>query len=120
MGARCTQCGQLYLPPKAICSHCRSTTLEWFEFSGQGELAAFTSINIGPSFMNAAGYSREHPYLTGIVRLQEGVMISARLLGMDEVPPDEVSIGTSLVAAYIDEGPDEQHRTVLAFEPARA
>jgi uncharacterized OB-fold protein len=91
--------------------------MEWYEFSGNGELAAFTSVNIGPSFMNAAGYSREHPYLTGIVRLQEGALISARLLGMDASLPEDIVIGTPLVAAYVDEGPDEQHHIVLAFKP---
>lgn len=117
MGSSCTSCQRVYLPPRAVCPYCHGTSMEWHEFSGKGELAAFTSVNIGPSFMNAAGYSREHPYLTGIVRLQEGVMISARLLGMEPSPPEAIAIGTPLEAVYLEEGPDEQHHVVLAFKP---
>lgn len=122
VGTRCQDCEQLYLPPRAICPNCHSSRMEWHRFSGQGELAAFTAVYIGPARMNAAGYSREKPYLTGIVRLVEGPMISARLIGLPAEQPAEIRVGTALRAAFIHEGTtgqaDSEIETVLAFEPA--
>jgi uncharacterized OB-fold protein len=122
MGSRCQDCGQLFLPPRALCSACHSSAMEWHPFAGQGELAAFTSVFIGPARLSAAGYSRENPYLTGIVRLAEGPMISARLVGMPARDPAAIQIGTPLQVTFIQEGAAEAEGpelpTVLAFEPA--
>ena len=89
MGTRCTKCGAMYLPPRAICPACHSDQLEWIEMSGKGKLAAFSSVFIGPSAMQAEGYDRTNPYCAGVVELDEGVKISARVLGVDAKQPDE-------------------------------
>lgn len=114
MGARCLQCGALYLPPRALCPACFSAGLAWEELPGAGSLAAFTSIYIAPTFMEAQGYGRKNPYLTGIVELAEGVKISARLVGLDPAHPESVQIGQPLQVTFLDQG----ETTQLAFEPA--
>ena len=116
MGTRCTQCGGLYLPPRAICPACHGDQIEWIEFSGKGQLAAFTSIYIGPSVMQAEGYDRTNPYCAGIVELDEGVKISARILGVDAKQPAGIAIGTPLTIEFLDRGEGEQKKTVLAFK----
>ena len=58
MGARCAQCGALYLPPRALCSACGSADLAWEQLPGAGTLAAFTAVYIAPTFMEAQGYGR--------------------------------------------------------------
>ncbi|MBP7689001.1 MAG: Zn-ribbon domain-containing OB-fold protein [Thermoflexales bacterium] len=118
MGTRCTKCGGLYLPPRAICPACHSEQLEWIELSGQGKLAAFSSVFIGPSAMNAEGYDRNNPYCAGIVELAEGVKISARVLGLDAKHPTNIVIGTPLTVEFLDKGEGEQKKTVLAFKTA--
>jgi uncharacterized protein len=118
MGTRCTQCGGLYLPPRAICPACYSDAMEWVELAGRGTLAAFTSIYIGPSSMVAQGYDRNNPYISGIVTLEEGVRISARLLGLDAKHPASSLIGTPLVVEFLDQAQGEQNVTTLAFKPA--
>lgn len=122
VGTRCQNCEQLYLPPRAVCPNCHSSRMSWYQFSGQGELAAFTAVYIGPARMNAAGYSRERPYLTGIVRLEEGPMISARLIGLPAEKPEQIKVGTPLQVAFIHEGPADRDEseisTILAFGPA--
>jgi uncharacterized OB-fold protein len=115
MGSRCTECGGLYLPPRALCPQCHSEDMEWVEMGGQGRLAAFTSIYIAPTAMNALGFDRTHPYLTGIVELNEGVKISARLLDLDAQKPQEIQIGTPMQVAFLRQGEGEQQKTVLAF-----
>lgn len=114
-GTRCTECGSVYLPPRAICPACQSSALEWTEFSGKGALAAFTSIFVGPSAMVAQGYDRTHPYVSGIVELEEGVAISARILGVDALQPEVAWIGTPLTVNCLEEGEGDQKRVTLAF-----
>jgi uncharacterized OB-fold protein len=118
MGTRCTQCGGLYLPPRAICPACHSDQIEWLELNGKGKLAAFSSVFIGPSAMQAEGYDRTNPYCAGIVELDEGVKISARVLGVDAKHPANIAIGTPLTIEFLDRGEEEQKKTVLAFKAA--
>lgn len=111
MGSRCEDCGSIYLPPRAICPRCHSERLAWHEISGKGRLAAFTSVFIGPTMMNQKGYSRDNPYATGIVELEGGVKISARLLGIDARNPDIAWIGSPVSVAFLE----EEGHTFLAF-----
>lgn len=118
MGSRCTGCGAMHLPPRAICPACHSAQATWAEFSGRARLAAFTSVFIAPSAMAQAGYGRDNPYLSAIVELEEGAKISARLLGIDAAHPENIQVGQSLVVDFIDEGDGEKRGAVLAFRPA--
>lgn len=117
MGSRCTHCAGLYLPPRAICPKCHSDQMEWKELRGSGKLAAFTSVYIAPTFMIEAGYGRNNPYVSGIVQLEEGVMISARILGVDPGDTASIAIDTPLEIAFIEEGDGEAAKTMLAFKP---
>ena len=115
MGVRCSACGQLYLPPRAICPRCHSDDMAWTELSGQGRLATFTAIYIAPTLMLDEGYDRDRPYCTGIVETQEGVKISARILGVDPSDTASIQIGAPLAVTFVPHGEDERARLVLAF-----
>ncbi len=115
MGSHCTTCNKNYLPPRAICPNCHSDQLTWIEFSGKAKLAAFTSIYIAPTAMIEAGYGRDKPYLAGVVELDEGVKISAQILGLDANKPEEVKIGTAVEAEFVERGEGESKKTFLAF-----
>ena len=117
MSVRCLECGIQNIPPRAICPSCHSETLEWVTLSGIGKIAAFTSIYIGPTFMNELGFDRKNPYLTGIVELMEGVKISARLVGYDAAKPEEISIGTPVEVEFIPIARGEGTTVQLAFRP---
>jgi uncharacterized OB-fold protein len=118
MGSRCSRCGGLYLPPRAICPKCHADAMEWVELCGRGKLAAFTSVYIAPTVMVSAGYGRDNPYLTGIVELEEGVKISARILGVDPREPTAIQVGTPLRVDFIEQGEGGEKKTLLAFQPA--
>lgn len=118
MATRCRACGAIHLPPRAICPTCHANIDEWVALSGRGVLASFTAIHIAPSTMAAAGYDRNHPYLSGIVNLEEGVSISARIVGLEANAPTLAWIGLALDVRWIDEGEGDLRRTVLAFAPA--
>lgn len=116
MTARCRQCGGVYVPPRAICPKCHSEELEWVETSGKGKLVAFTVIYSGPTFMVEQGFDRKNPYVSGIVELEEGPRISARISGLDPTTPTDIQIGTSLDLDFKEFGEGEAKKTYLAFK----
>ena len=116
MGTRCQKCGALYLPPRPICIKCYSREMEWAEMKGRGKLSAFTTINVGPTMMCQEGYGRDNPFCAGVVELDEGVKISARILGIDAQNPDGIKIGTPLRIEFLHRGEGESRVTFLAFK----
>ena len=47
MGSKCKECGATYVPVRKLCTECNSANMEWIEMTGNGKLAAFTSITVG-------------------------------------------------------------------------
>jgi len=117
MGSRCQKCGVLSVPPRAICIKCYGTEMEWIEMKGNGKLAAFTCIAIGPPLMIKEGYDRKHPYISGVVELEEGVKVVARIEGVDGSKPETIKIGTPLQVEFLHRGEGENLTTFLAFRP---
>jgi len=117
MGSRCKKCSALYAPPRPICLKCYSRDMEWAELKGKGKLATFTSIYIGPPQMVEQGYDRNHPYCSGVVDLEEGVRIDARIEGVDASKPETIKIGTPLTVEFLHHGEGEEMQTYLAFKP---
>jgi len=118
MGTRCQKCGSLFLPPRPICTKCYGSEMEWAEMKGKGRLAAFTCIAIGPPFMIKEGYDRKHPYVCGVVELEEGVRVVARIEGVDGSKPETIKIGTPVEVEFLHRGGDEGAMTFLAFRPS--
>ena len=117
MGSRCQKCGALFLPPRPICIKCYANDMKWAQMKGKGKLITFTSINIGPPWMVEQGYDRKHPYCSGVVELDEGVRIDARIEGVDASKPETIKIGTPLTVEFLHRGEGENMKTFLAFKP---
>ena len=117
MGSRCKGCGTQYVPPRSICVDCYGSDMEWIEMKGRGRLAAFTCINIPPPFMIAQGYNRKNPYCTGVVELEEGTKVDARIEGVDCAKTEDIKVGMSLKVKYLHQEEGEKRETYLAFEP---
>jgi uncharacterized OB-fold protein len=115
MGTRCQACDTLYLPPRPMCAECFGSEMAWTEVPDDGKLVAFTTIHIAPTAMIEAGYGRDKPFCSGIVELENGLAISAQILGLDAAKPEEIEIGTSLKAEFIARGEGEEKTTFLAF-----
>ena len=116
MASRCKECGALYLPPKPLCTRCYGDDMEWAQMKGRGKLAAFTAIAVAPTLMMEEGYGRDNPYCTGVVELEEGPKISARILGVDAKKPGEIEVGTPLTVEFVERGEGEEKKTFLAFK----
>ncbi|MBE9523322.1 MAG: Zn-ribbon domain-containing OB-fold protein [Proteobacteria bacterium] len=117
MGTKCKKCDALYAPPRPICIKCHSSEMDWVEMKGEGKLSAFTCIAVGPPFMIAEGYNRKNLYISGVVELEEGVRVDARIEGVDGNRPEEIKVGMSMKAKFLHRGEGEDSKTYLAFEP---
>lgn len=118
MGSKCKKCGTLFSPPRPICINCFSREMGWAELKGKGKLATFTSINVGPPWMVEQGYDRTHPYCSGVVELEEGVKIDARIEGVDGSKPETIKLGMPLTVEFLHRGEGDNVETFLAFKPA--
>ena len=116
MGSKCKKCGALALPPRLICISCFGTDMEWVQFKGTGKLSAFTSITVAPPYMVKEGFSRNNPYVVGVVELEEGVKTVARIIGFDAKKPELIKVGTPLKAEFLEKGEGPERRYLLAFK----
>jgi uncharacterized OB-fold protein len=114
MGVRCRSCGWLSAEARPRCTVCGGSDMEWFEFSGRGRLSTFTCISIVTNAMGSKGYGRDNPCCSGIVTLEEGPRISARILGVDGSNPQSIKSETEVVLDLSDFDPETP---ALAFRP---
>jgi uncharacterized OB-fold protein len=91
--------------------------MAWVEMQGKGKLSAFTCIAVGPPAMLAEGYNRERPYCSGVVSLNEGVRIVARIEGIDPRKPEEIRVGAPVTAKFVHRDQGERMTTYLVFQP---
>ena len=115
VGIRCKACGKLSAEARPMCQECHSRDVEWFAFSGRGQLSAFTCISVVPNAMGEKGFGRNNPYCSGIVTLEEGPRISALILGVDAANPQNIGTGIALTLKVEDQ---DRERPTLAFVPA--
>jgi uncharacterized OB-fold protein len=75
-------------------------------------------VYIAPTFMTRQGYGRDNPYVTGVVELDEGVKISARILDVDAKNGDTIQVGMAVEVEFIEMG--AEGRVNLGFKPVEA
>lgn len=117
MGTRCKDCGELYAPVRKLCIKCNSPNMEWVEMSGKGELSAFTCITVGTPYFIEKGYDRNKPYCFSVIKLEEGPMVSAQLVGVDETKPETIKIGMPLKVKFLETEIKGETKIDLGFEP---
>ena len=77
IGTRCMECNTAYFPPRNVCNKCRRKgKMEKFQFSGKGEIVSYTVIRTPPE-----GFEYYTPYIIGIIKLEEGPLISGQIVG---------------------------------------
>ena len=114
MGVRCRSCGHKSAEPRPMCPSCHGKDMEWFQFSGKGRLSTFTCISIVSNAMGEKGYGRDNPCCAGIVTLEEGPRISARILGVDGNNPQDIKTESDVILDLEDLDPEHPS---LAFRP---
>src|SRR5262245_40565270 len=89
---RCAECGKLSINA-ATCRFCGAEGGESLDLSGRGRLVSWTVIRIPP-----ARYAAEAPYAVGLLELDEGPRITARIAG----DPEQLTAGQPLVLTTVD------------------
>ncbi|OGL05694.1 MAG: hypothetical protein A3I03_11755 [Candidatus Rokubacteria bacterium RIFCSPLOWO2_02_FULL_68_19] len=89
-GRRCAECGKLSLGAGHPCPFCGSEGGSAVALSGRGRLLSWTVIRVAPG-----RYAAEAPYAVGLLRLEEGLRLTARLEG----DPERWSAGQAVSAS---------------------
>jgi uncharacterized protein len=76
--AKCTACGKIHFPPRLVCSACGARTFTKTALAPEGAVETFTIIRVAPT-----GFVSEAPYAVGIVRLDDGVKVTAQIVDAD-------------------------------------
>jgi len=67
--------------------------------------------------MVAQGYNRHNPYCSGVVELEEGGRVDARIDGVDTRKPETIQVGMPLKAKFLHPEGGEEQKAYLVFEP---
>ena len=76
--AKCDTCGMVHFPPRLVCRGCRGTTFTKTTLAPEGAVETFTIIRVPPT-----GFTAEAPYAVGIVKLDDGVKVTAQIVDAD-------------------------------------
>jgi uncharacterized protein len=96
---RCRECGHVESADARICAQCESVTLSWIPASGVGSLVTWAVIHRPPH----PAFADLVPYVAGIVELDEGPWMYARLLGA----PSSLQPGASMRVVFLHREGDE-------------
>jgi len=118
IGVRCGECNKIFFPPRSICPDCRRKSIgkmERVHLKGEGEVFSYSVVHDAPSQFEII-----KPYVIAMIRLDEGIMISAQVIDCD---PTEVDIGMrvrSTMRKLGDEGPGGIIHYGYKFVPVNA
>ena len=84
-GSTCPACERRFFPPRAVCPSCKAQGLGTVAFSGRGTLYSWSRVVQPPR-----GFASIAPYDVGMVRLEEGPLVTAQLADTEGV---ELAIG---------------------------
>lgn len=102
--------GRYVFYPRAVSPFGAGDTLEWVEASGRGTVYSYTVARRA----TAPQWEGEGPYVIAIVALEEGVHMTANIIGCD---PETVRIGLPVEVAFVDVTPEV---TLVQWRPAPA
>ena len=66
MATKCKKCGMAFFPPRADCSGCLSSDMDWVEVAGEGTLLTFSKLQYGP-----VGFEGDLPYTIAVVQFKD-------------------------------------------------
>jgi len=105
---RCNACRTVVHYPRAWCSKCWATDLEWIEATGRGHVITFTIVHQAPY----ESYAADVPYVLAVIRLEEGPQMMANVLGVD---PSRMRVELPVHVVFEERGDGFR---VPQFEPA--
>ena len=92
---KCRSCDLHQFFPRAVCTGCLGSDLEWVPVSGRGKVHTFSLCRVprNRAFMD------EVPIHVAEVELEEGVRMVTRIVGDNR---DQVTLGAPVTVAFMD------------------
>ncbi len=90
--SRCNKCGNIQIPPFAICSRCRSTDIQKEISPTTGKVITFTVVWTPPK-----EFSGQAPYVLAIVELDNGARLTGQITDCDH---DTVKSGMKIEVIF--------------------
>jgi len=75
---KCRSCGELYFPPRLVCSKCKGREFETVKLGDEGTIISYSIVRTGSS-----QFEDLIPYAVGIVELDGGVRITSQIADCD-------------------------------------
>jgi uncharacterized OB-fold protein len=95
IGTRCGKCNRVFIPPRKVCPGCFTENTEWTDVSNEGTILAFS---IARRQFASLPKGKKVPVIFGLVKLDGAD--TAMLHYLDEVKPEDVSIGMRVKAVF--------------------
>jgi uncharacterized OB-fold protein len=92
---RCSACERHQWYPRAHCVVCGAADPDWVQAKGTGRLHTFTVLQKTPN----PEFQGDLPYVLAIVELDEGVRVSANVVGVDH---DALRCEMPLQVTFVD------------------
>ena len=96
LGAKCTSCGTVNYPSRAVCRACRNETFEPVEVGGAGKVLTYTDV-----YALAIDYETRYLRLA-IVELDDGLRVTGQLL--DDAPRSGMRVKTTIGVVRVPPG----------------
>lgn len=103
----CGDCGGLVFYPRAHCTHCTGTNLEWRDSDGRGTIYSVTVMRQH----GHPAFKARLPMPVALVDLDEGFRMFAEIVGADA---EAIRVGQRVRVSWLDEG----EISLPAFTPA--
>lgn len=116
IGTKCSKEDKVYFPPRFICPDCGEVCEEGVQLSGRGTLVSFTVIHVPPRH-----HQLHAPYIMGLVKLEEGPVITTQIVGVDVDSVEDLKEGTPMVATFRKYGSEKTDAVIVygyKFMPA--
>ena len=107
LGGECAQCRRIHFPASADCPYCGADGCRSRRLGGTGVLRLFTRVVNRPP-----GYEGEVPFGFGVVELDEGLQVIARLT---EADPARLAFDMPVRLAIVPLHVDESGRQVMTY-----
>ena len=114
LGSRCPSCGELFFPRKSNgnCTHCQEQTLEAVELGPLGHIDAYTAVLQPPA---GGFYHGVVPYCYGLIALDEGLRVEARISGSYEALKRGLRVKLVTETMWADQ--EGKHIQAFSFAP---
>jgi uncharacterized protein len=96
MGTRCKTSGKQYFPPRAHCQESLDSNMEWFEVTGSGKLAGFSTLRYAP-----AGFKEDLPYTLALLDFDD-FRVFGRIA--PSIPEADIVVGMEMVVEVTKTG----------------